>query len=77
MRETEARTKWCPMVRVGATTPDGNVIAVNRHGPGQLPPELCCMGSDCTMWRSGAIISSSGLNDDGYCGLAGQRAYNS
>ena len=68
MTEAEARTRWCPFVRVGASSPTGSVITVNRHGPGMLPQELCCIGSDCAMWESSGVLDMAG-NGNGDCGL--------
>lgn len=65
MTEAEARTKWCPMVRMGLTAG----MAVNRHvadAPGAqdgVYDDTRCVASDCMMWRV--------RRGNGRCGLAG------
>ena len=47
MTEDEAKTKWCPMVRMeGPTNTDRSQ---NRWGDGD--PIGQCIASDCMMWR--------------------------
>lgn len=73
MTETEAKTKWCPMVLYDQGRP------LNRdacyHGAGTH-----CIGSECMMWRWASIdmdeddyarLSAEGKLR-GYCGLAGK-----
>lgn len=72
--EAEARTKWCPFVRVGVQSeaPPG----VNRwkqslpaDEPWALNPVPCrCIASDCMAWRT---FQGDGP-PVGYCGLAGR-----
>lgn len=59
MTESEAKTKWCPMVRYQ------DLRAINR--------DACydnsgthCIGSACMMWRH--LVNTK----EGYCGLAGK-----
>lgn len=66
MNAAEAKTKWCPMVRVimtpANTTWQGRAMT-NRLDfvePGQK--EARCIGPDCMMWRQT-------VGDDGDCGL--------
>ena len=82
MTEQEAKTKWCPMVRVTMTPQDStwqnqamtNRMAFVKHGL----TESRCIASDCMMWRwgqKGAFVN--GKYDDnypvkGYCGLGGR-----
>lgn len=66
MTEEEAKTKWCPMVRM---KPSG-LVADLRHLPDTL-----CLGTACMMWRGTYTVEDGRhkyLNDgEGYCGLAG------
>lgn len=61
MREEDAKTKWCPMVRFhnGA---DNDVYSNMLDGRNDFP---YCSGSECMMWRYIDEESKSG-----YCGLA-------
>jgi hypothetical protein len=65
MTETEAKTKWCPMVRTGLTAG----MSVNRHvadargAMDGVHDETRCIGSECMMWRE--------YRGNGWCGLAG------
>lgn len=67
MTEDEAKTKWCPMVKLTIT-------------PVRLE-DTRCIGSDCMMWREKITNQEYDVTDDGdllvhtekegYCGLAG------
>lgn len=66
MTETEAKTKWCPMVRYERDL-------VNRSDP--HPQNMNCIGSACMMWRE---IREIQFEPDskvlgGFCGLAGKQ----
>ena len=52
MKEEEAKTKWCPMVRC-SNTGDGADNRVIDKGKvyGTNTPWDCCVASDCMMWR--------------------------
>ena len=82
MIEDEAKTKWCPMVRVAI---DGTFLINNRN---QVNAEdkgrATCIGSECMAWRwhlqtkpmeYGMLNVSGGPDEysetEGYCGLAG------
>lgn len=82
MTETEAKTKWCPMVRAGMNIAWREVMDKDseqlRH-----PPGTNCIGSECMMWRWGTIVLTGTMppdgsiksdpvpdSTDGYCGLA-------
>ena len=83
MTETEAKTKWCPMVRIAVG--DGDYATANRgwvaNPEGLIDTEMGrCIGSACMMWR---WIEDGGANLEqyrngepyqqrGYCGLAGK-----
>ena len=81
MVEDEARTKWCPFVRILDGQPPGGA-ATNREGR-----NTNCIGSNCMAWRWGerletereAYLRGTDLRrtlqstTEGYCGLAGQR----
>lgn len=66
MTEDEAKTKWCPMVRVEMVAG----IAVNRHVadvPDTLDgtyDETRCIGSGCMMWKWHQMTGPHG-----FCGL--------
>ena len=68
MTEEEAKTKWCPHVRItGSNTSDNTYEKLNK--------EVCCIASDCMMWK---WINRTEYQDNenvpnserGYCGLA-------
>ena len=71
MTESEAKTKWCPMVRL-STLGGGNVVFNASENQ-----RAHCVGSDCMMWRE---YNYEVWNEDappkktgiGYCGLAGK-----
>lgn len=77
MTETEAKTKWCPMVRIVVV--NGHVQE-NRHGQfralGDDATGPFCIGSACMMWRwethQMGDWPPERVGDEGYCGLAGQ-----
>lgn len=49
MREDQAKTKWCPMVR---TVPDAQGYASGNHFEGgSFSERTLCRGSECMMWR--------------------------
>jgi hypothetical protein len=67
MTEAEAKTKWCPLARVGWYSTHG-VVAINRHpmdtyedGRQGVKEETRCIGSDCMMWRIEGVGGSCGL----------------
>lgn len=80
MTEEEAKTKWCPHVRV-SNGPDGTW---NKFDVGVASPSIyTCIGSACMAWRwqAGTFEEYGKLkaSDDngyvvdakGFCGLAG------
>lgn len=60
MTEQEAKTKWCPMVRI-----DAIVVGDEIHRRG------ACIGSGCMMWR----YDGENEPRHGRCGLAGLVKY--
>jgi len=74
MTEQEARTKWCPMVRL--TSCDGKAI-VNRY-TGQTVDKCECVASKRMMWRwhlRGAMVDDKYDENyplEGHCGLGGK-----
>ncbi len=60
MTEEEAKTKWCPMTRVGHVAG----MAINRHPDKQdFYTETRCVASKCMMWRETvkAVPASPGM----------------
>ena len=73
MTEEEARTKWCPMVRLAwQVNPDRphDAITANRWGSGQPIDVATCIGSACMMWRWEHKQHERWEDSEGYCGLA-------
>mgnify|MGYP000181417732 CR=1 FL=1 len=68
MTEDEAKTKWCPHVRVETGHIEGP--AVNRSDSDW--PMGRCIGSACMAWRWDAEKCRQGQINHGYCGLAGK-----
>ena len=58
MKESEAKTKWCPFVRitqetehVKSCTNRGDVaLTTKRHESLRSDPETNCIGSSCAAW---------------------------
>lgn len=80
MTEDQARTKWCPMARVGSDTSGrGSLNRDWAKGPNTHSTQ--CAGSACMMWRWHSIehprefphenARTELSKTDGYCGLAG------
>lgn len=86
MTEDEAKTRWCPFVRLvsgkidertGSSEhsnrqPTFNRVADATNGKWALPAGggACCIGTKCMAWRDGAF-DGTGIRT-GYCGLAGK-----
>lgn len=72
MTEQEAKSKWCPMVRIIITPANqtwGNKALTNRiEFVNSGGSESLCIASNCMMWR----WEETKYIDDGYCGLAGK-----
>ena len=75
MKEDTAKTKWCPMTRVGDVNLGGSTNVEHNN--------INCIASGCMMWRetdNEYIPKASFPSDDskpisypaGYCGLAGK-----
>jgi hypothetical protein len=62
MTEDDAKTKWCPMVRMGDMNAPTGINAGNQAG-------TTCIGSACMMWREYGYDKDT---EGGYCGLAGK-----
>ena len=76
MTEPEAKTKWCPFIRL--TKPDESALTSwnrswNRVIDGGPLEETVCIGSACMAWRwdRPQEIDVPIASDDGHCGLAG------
>lgn len=76
MTEEEAKTKWCPMVRLGK-----NSGMQSWHEQGEElrnPIESRCIGSACMMWRwafKKNDASETVSDTDGYCGIGGAQPW--
>ena len=77
MKESEAKTKWCPFVRLTDDFGD------NRPSGGAAETFLTCIGSECMAWRwevSPTELARRGQQQNlgeyvkptGFCGLAGK-----
>lgn len=73
MTETEAKTKWCPMVRIARPTSAEvpRITGVNRGTNEYAIPtgSVSCIGSACMMFRWTDVVET---DSGGYCGLAGK-----
>lgn len=74
MTEDEAKTKWCPHVRL-TLGESGTDVSWNRifQNDGSITARGCnCIASQCMSWRSvvNPHPNCSGI-PHGYCGLAG------
>lgn len=80
MTEEQAKTKWCPMVRIVVVNDHiqenrhGQFRAVDNDGTGPF-----CIGSACMMWREEQDKSDTNPRPvdangkpSGFCGLAGR-----
>ena len=70
MTERDAKTKWCPMVRL----PNGlDMPAINKGQDGYKVKDNTCIASACMMWIGGKTKIVDGYEvREGYCGLAGK-----
>jgi len=79
MTEETAKTKWCPMVRIVIGHKDDiwqNRAVKNRaEFVAKGCPEICCIASDCMMWRW-ELTREEAQNGyqakKGYCGFGGK-----
>ena len=74
MTEEEAKTKWCPMVRLSVGHDDykESHVAVNRWNGYASALYSKCIASDCMMWVTDAqsIKDLERWGRQGRCGLA-------
>lgn len=85
MTEEEAKTKWCPFVRLGSSKYPGYSLNREVDGARVFPTPSRCLASDCTAWRwkfrqtnkqTGHSVWPAPepiyeQTDQGYCGLSG------
>ena len=73
LTEKEARTRWCPLVRVG------NEAGCNRSS-NDFGATAHCIGSACMAWRTGVFAHQRNLPEQdrtpevGYCGAFGKQS---
>ena len=87
MTENEARTRWCPFVRVTVTPNDATWQGNMMTNRGQIPAantDTRCIASDCMCWiatdnefepeppETSAVRVPQQGKPAGYCGLAGK-----
>ena len=68
MTEDEAKTKWCPFVRMESTVREKDVVFYNNRGRAgdglkEGVVSLLCIGSACMAWR--AMDNEIKANPDG------------
>ena len=79
MTESDARKRWCPMVRLAYDTVSANRF-VNDPRSGMTTPDAdcCCIASSCMMWKwvqtpeQAAFVNAqanAGQVENGHCGL--------
>lgn len=74
--ESQARKKWCPMVRALALH-EGKVVGVGANAGLKMRSDpdnkyARCIASDCMMWRWQRVdVSTRNEDMPGHCGLAG------
>jgi len=69
MTEDEAKTKWCPFVRIVSVN---HVLEAIRFMDEDNEINTACIASECMAWR---FLPCDPDTDDvphGYCGLAGK-----
>ena len=76
MKESDAKTKWCPMARVVIDATGYG--SGNRFGSAKIHNDNClCIGSACMMWETlrahPDLDKAQGIEDDGMCGLVSGR----
>ena len=70
MLESEARTKWCPMVRLIAVASNGaTMLHINRDNNPDISPRLFCLGQHCACWVDTGYDDAA-KERTGRCGLA-------
>lgn len=74
LNEAEARTKWCPHVRVEGNNRLHNAVT---GGFSNEDTAFRCVAHDCMAWREHHLKFTHGDADaviHGYCGLSGKPA---
>ena len=71
LSEEEAKTKWCPMVRLFPVKETSGKNCIDNRGSNY---DLYCLSSDCMMWvwepPIETTIIGEGYIQKGYCGLS-------
>lgn len=71
MTEEEAKTKWCPFVRID----NDSGVTFNKWLAPDFPdaPHVCCIGKKCMAWRGiHDVLVNNEWVATGFCGLAGR-----
>jgi hypothetical protein len=76
MTESEAKTKWCPLIRVGVQKENG-AVACNASVQYRNPDNCRCIASACMFWRQQIPAHRETKNHVateaiGFCGVAGR-----
>jgi hypothetical protein len=70
MTTEDARTKWCPMVRVTALR-EGCATGATTNQIDESYTSCQCISKDCMMWRWTDPTYTWTPTSEGYCGLGG------
>jgi len=70
MKEADAKTKWCPMVRVSQfNTTVNRRITTDNPAPQYPAPSTNCIGNECAVWKNTFTVIADTAIESGHCGL--------
>lgn len=76
MTEDEAKTRWCPFIRIAPATESHHAVTNREDRALDIGPVTTnCIGSSCMAWRWLAeqpIRNGVVARTEGFCGLAGR-----